>query len=238
MFSTLLKKISRFNDPGQSSSYEDKFFSNIVGYSDVKKVLLKSILSKEPMSILLTGPPGSAKTTFLLEIQNGLDGAYFMDGTSVSSAGLIDYLFKNNTKYLLIDEIDKMKKEDQAALLNVMETGILSETKFGGKTRGKKMKLWVFATSNDADRLSNAMRSRFMELYLKEYTFEQFNHIIKKILRQRYRMEDNLSEKIAQAVWNKGKSKDVREAIKIAKLTKSCNDIDWLVTVMAKYSKN
>ena len=33
------------------------------------------------------------------------------------------------------------------------------------------------------------------------------------------------------------KSKDVREAIKIAKLTKSSSDVDWLVNVRMKYSK-
>lgn len=36
------------------------------------------------------------------------------------------------------------------------------------------MKLWIFATSNDTNRLSKAMRSRFMEIYLNEYTFEEF----------------------------------------------------------------
>jgi hypothetical protein len=32
-------------------------------------------------------------------------------------------------------------------------------------------------------------------------------------------------------------SKDVREAIKIAKLAKSVIDVDWLVKVKMKYSK-
>lgn len=80
------------------------------------------------MSILLTGPPGTSKTGFLLKIFNGTNGAYFMDASNITSAGMNDYLLKHDTKYLLIDEIDKMKSKDQVALLNVMETGILSET--------------------------------------------------------------------------------------------------------------
>ena len=84
----------------------------------------------------------------------GLNNVFFVDAVGVSGAGMIDHLFSNNTKYLLIDEIDKMKKIDQAALLNVMETGILSETKLKGKTRQKKIKLWIYATSNDIERLS------------------------------------------------------------------------------------
>jgi hypothetical protein len=33
------------------------------------------------------------------------------------------------------------------------------------------------------------------------------------------------------------KSKDIRDAIKIAKLTKSSTDVDWLVDVQMKYGK-
>jgi len=237
MFKSLLKKISTFDGPAHTQTYEDKFFSNIVGYSDVKKLLLKSIVSKEPVNILLTGPPSSCKTIFLLEILDTIEGTYFMDATSITSAGIIDYLFEHDTKYLLIDEIDKMKAKDQAALLNAMETGIICETKLHGKTRQKSMKLWIFATSNDVDRLSKALRSRFMELHLKEYAYEEFLNIVRKLLKKRYRMDENISEKIAYAVWNVMNSRDVRDAIKIAKLTKSSSDVDWLVNVKIKYSK-
>ena len=237
MFKNLLKKISAFGGPDHTQTYEDKFFSNIVGYSDVKKLLLKSIVSKEPVNILLTGPPSSCKTIFLLEIIDALDGAYFMDATSITSARMIDYLFEHDTKYLLIDEIDKMKAKDQAALLNAMETGIICETKLNGKTRQKRMKLWIFATSNDVDRLSKALRSRFMELHLKEYAYEEFMDIVRKLLRKRYRMDENISEKIAYAVWNVMNSKDLRDAIQIAKLTKTSSDVDWLVNVKIKYSQ-
>ena len=237
MFKSLLKKISTFGGPAHTETYEDKFFSNIVGYSDVKKLLLKSIVSKEPVNILLTGPPSSCKTIFLLEILDTIEGTYFMDATSITSAGMIDYLFEHDTKYLLIDEIDKMKAKDQAALLNAMETGIICETKLNGKTRQKRMKLWIFATSNDVDRLSKALRSRFMELHLKEYAYEEFMDIVRKLLRKRYRMDENISEKIAYAVWNVMNSKDLRDAIQIAKLTKTSSDVDWLVNVKMKYSQ-
>jgi len=51
---------------------------------------------------------------------------YFFDGTSTTGAGLLDYLFAHpNIQYILIDEIDKMKKNDQVVLLNLMETGML-----------------------------------------------------------------------------------------------------------------
>src|SRR6187431_2697968 len=208
LFKNLFRKISVFDGREHPLTHEDKFFSNIVGHSDIKKLLLKSVVSKEPVNVLLTGPPSSSKTVFVLEKRDALSNAYFVDATGATSAGMIDYLFGHDTKYLLIDEIDKMKAKDQAALLNVMETGIISETKLNGKTRQKKMKMWIFATSNNIDRLSKAVRSRFMELHLKEYSYEEFAEVVRKLLRKKYLIDESITEKIAYAVWNRMDSKD------------------------------
>ena len=237
MFKTLFKKMDRLFIVHEALNKEEKFFSNVVGYPEIKRLLLRSIFSKEPVNILLTGPPSSSKTLFLLEMLEGLDDTYFIDAVGASGAGMTEHLFSNNTKYLLIDEIDKMKKNDQAALLNVMETGILSETKLKGKTRQKKAKLWIFATSNYVERLSGPLRSRFMELHLEEYTYEEFAEIVRRLFKKKYHMSEELSEKIAYAVWNTMRSKDIRDAINIAKLTKSTTDVDWLVDVQMKYGK-
>lgn len=237
MFKNLLDKIAIFGTNEQKLSPEEKLFSNIVGYSDIKKLLLRSVVSKDPVSILLTGPPSSSKTVFLLEILDGLNDAYFVDASGISGPGMIDHLFNNSTKYLLIDEIDKMKKIDQAALLNVMETGILSEMKLKGKTRQKKIKLWMFATSNDVERISKPLRSRFVELFLDEYTFDEFIEVTRRLLWKKYRLDVNVSEKIAFAVWNRMQSKDIRDVVNIAKLTKSSVDIDWLVDIHVKYDR-
>jgi len=215
---------------------EEKFFSNVVGYVDIKKLLLRSIVSKEPVHILLTGPPSSSKTVFLLDILGGLENSYFIDAVGSSGPGIFNHLFNSNTKYLLIDEIDKMKKNDQATLLNVMETGLISETKVK-KTRQKKMKLWIFATSNDVERLSVPLRSRFMELHLEEYTYEEFKEIVKRLLNKRYGLDSTISEKISYEVWYTLKSKDLRDAIRIAKLAKSSDDVKWLIDLQMKYGK-
>ena len=60
--------------------------------------------------------------------------SYFVDGGNGTKAGMIDYLFENQPRYLLIDEIDEMSTHNQTFLLNLIETGIISETKYG-KTR-------------------------------------------------------------------------------------------------------
>ena len=79
-------------------------------------------------------------------------------------------MFNNTIGYLLLDEIEKMSRKDQNVLLNVIETGMLIETKVS-KTRSKQMKnLRVFASTNNIDALSRPLRSRFMEFHLPEYT--------------------------------------------------------------------
>jgi Holliday junction DNA helicase RuvB len=238
MFKNLFKKIDGVlgfeHEP--SVPPEEKFFSDVVGYSDIKKLFMRSIVSKEPVHILLTGPPACSKTVFLLEMREGLDNSYFVDATGASGVGMVGHLFENNTKYLLVDEIDKLKKNDQGNLLNVMETGILSETKIK-KTRQKKMNLWIFATSNEIDRLSEPLRSRFMELHLDEYTFEEFMEITRRLVMKKHHLERVIAEKIGYLVWNKMQSKDVRDVLRVAKLAKSLSDVDWLVDVQMKYGR-
>ena len=230
--------ITNNNSQNQKSNAAEKFFYSIVGHSDLKRLLMKSLISKEPVHILLTGPPSTSKTVFLLEMLNRLDGAYFIDATGVSGPGMIEHLFANKTKYLLIDEIDKLKKIDQAVLLNVMETGILSETKLKGKTRQSKIRLWIYATSNKVEKLSAPLRSRFIEFHLEEYQFNEFVEIARQLLKKRYNIDGRMSEKIADSVWNKMKSKDIRDVINMAKLIDSSNDIDWLTEVQMKYGKH
>jgi Holliday junction DNA helicase RuvB len=221
----------------QKSTAEEKFFSSVVGYGDLKKLLMKSVLSREPIHVLLSGPPATSKTAFLLDMLNGLQNAFYVDASGASGPGITDRLFENEIRYLLIDEIDKLKKTDQAVLLNVMETGILSETKLNGKTRQKKLRLSVYATSNNVEKLSSPLRSRFMELQLQEYDFKEFLEISCRLLKKRYSMDIALSEKIVDSIWNKMNSKNIRDVIRMGKMVNSYNDIDWLTDVQVKYGK-
>jgi hypothetical protein len=42
-----------------TNRFEEFLFESITGYSDIKKLLMRSILSKEQIHILLTGPPAT-----------------------------------------------------------------------------------------------------------------------------------------------------------------------------------
>jgi Holliday junction resolvasome RuvABC ATP-dependent DNA helicase subunit len=85
----------------------DNFFDYIIGYDDVKKFLRMSINADEPVHILLIGPPASAKTMFIKSMMMKLNNSYFTDGGNSTKAGMLEYIFDNKPKYLLIDEINK-----------------------------------------------------------------------------------------------------------------------------------
>ena len=84
-------------------------FEKIFGHTDVKLILNKALLSERPVHVLLTGKPGSAKTMFLTEIMHCVKDSYFTIGTNTTKAGLINQLFESRPKFLLIDELEKMK---------------------------------------------------------------------------------------------------------------------------------
>jgi len=179
-----------------------------------------ALRSDEPTHILLSGPPGSAKTMFLMSLRQHLEDSHFVDGGNTTKAGITDYLFKNRPRYLLADEIDKMSPRDQTFLLNLMETGIVSETKYG-KTREAKIKTSVFASSNAPTRLSGPLLSRFFIAELEPYTYEQFYEITVHLL------DKDFARIIADAVWNR--SRNLRDCVRIGKLARSEEDLNFLV---------
>jgi replication-associated recombination protein RarA len=110
------------------SSTEEDIFEEVIGYFDIKRLFEMAIAAEEPVHILLVGPPASTKTVFMRSMLK-LSSSYFTDGTNTTKLGMIEYIFENRPKYLRIDEIDKMQKRNQEFLLNLMETGMVSETK-------------------------------------------------------------------------------------------------------------
>jgi hypothetical protein len=128
---------------------EDRLFENIYGYDDVKRLFRMALESDHRCSILLTGPPASAKTLFLQSLMK-LKSSHFIDCSNATKSGVVDYVFDHRPEYLLLDELDKLSRKDQTFLLNLIETGLVSETKYD-RTRKMEIKTSVFATSNNVD---------------------------------------------------------------------------------------
>lgn len=217
-----------------SKESPETLFANIVGYEDIKKIFNYAFNSSLPVHILLVGPPGSAKTLFLMECMK-LSRSYFTLGSHSTKAGMLDYLFNNRPKNLIIDEIEYMAIKDQAALLSLMETGILSETKYE-KTRKSIMRTWVFASCNDEKKLLTPLLSRFFVLYFRKYDYATFEKIANHILAIECNMDFEVSTLIAHLVWNKLKSRDIRDCIKIGRICNNKEDVYMIVKTLIRYN--
>jgi MoxR-like ATPase len=206
-----------------------QIFDNIIGYEGIKRTFLRSLNSGEPVHILLIGPSGQAKTSFLKCILEtfGRKNAFFIVGGNASKSGLIDVLFDLGPKYLLIDEIEHVKPEYQTTLLSLMETGILTQT-MHSKIRQIQLKTWVFATSNGTKKLSEPLLSRFRVMYLNEYSFSQFYEIsVKKLLAEG--LDNKSAHKIAVSVWEQLPNPNIRNCIQIGRLVKNEPDIEMAI---------
>jgi Holliday junction DNA helicase RuvB len=212
----------------------DNFFDYIIGYNDVKKFLRMSINTEEPVHILLIGPPASAKTMFIKSMMMKLNNSYFTDGGNTTKAGMLEYIFDNKPKYLLIDEIDKMSTKDQTFLLNLMETGIVSETKHA-KTRTEVLKTWVIASSNNIHNIISPLKSRFFIIELEPYSYEQFCQITMSLLIKQHKVKEEIAKATAHMVWNKMRSRNIRDCVRIGRMAKSIEDVDFIIDTLRRY---
>ncbi|HEY9386447.1 MAG TPA: hypothetical protein VIP70_05370 [Nitrososphaeraceae archaeon] len=112
-------------------------------------------------SILLSGPPASSAKTLFVQCLMKLHNFYFIDCSNATKSRVIDYIFDNKPKYLLLDELDvldKLSKNDQTFLLNLMEAGIAFEIKYK-KTRSMEIKTSAFTTYNSIEKITPPLQS-------------------------------------------------------------------------------
>ena len=217
-------------------SQEDRFFSEINLYGDLKQLLSRMLTSKELVHCVLVGPPASGKTMFLLAIQKNMKDAFFIDATNASGAGIVDKLFAYpRTKLILIDVIEKLTKRDQNMLLNLLETGMLVSTKVRKTQEMEFRGIKLFATSNDIEQLSKPLRSRLMEFHLPEYNFDEFREIVVKLAAKGYRINREIAARIAFVVWYEMGTKDVRDALQLVKLVGNIDEVEKMSRTIMKY---
>jgi Holliday junction DNA helicase RuvB len=215
---------------------ENRFFSDVHLYDDLKLLLSRMLISKEPVHCVLVGPPASGKTMFLLSIQKSMKDVFFIDATNASGAGIVDKLFAYpRTRIILIDEIEKMPKRDQNMLLNLLETGMLISTKVRKTQEMKYAGIKLFATSNDIEQLSKPLRSRLMEFHLPEYDFDEFVEIVVRLAADRYWLNSEIACKIAYTVWHDMGTKDVRDVLQLMKLAGSIDEVGTTAKTIIKY---
>lgn len=211
-------------------------FGDIYGFEDIKELFMRAISSDKQIHILLCGPPACAKSLFLQELMK-LDGSYFTLGSNSTKSGMVDALFELEPRFLIIDELEKMSVKDQTVLLSLMEGGMISETKHR-KTRNAQLNTSVFAASNSTDNILSPLLTRFSVLKLQPYSFEEFREITRKLLYREGRINSTNADMISDAVWNQMKSFNIRDCVKIGRLARSQEDINYFVKIFRKYGSN
>jgi len=195
----------------------DDIFSDIIGHDDVKDLLRACLLAEKPVHVLLAGPPALAKSLFLWDIERAAgEKAIWLVGSATSKAGLWDIVSEREPQILLIDELDKMNAADTAALLSMMEGGRLVRAK-RGRELNLSNQLRVVAASNRLSMLSPELKSRFAIRTLQAYSREDFLTVVRGVLVNREGLEPEAAAEVATKL--DGRTQDVRDAIRVARLT-------------------
>lgn len=193
-------------------------FDDIVGYDDLKELIREGLQLEKPIHVLLAGPPAIAKTMFLFDIEKiyGKQAKWFL-GSGTSRVGLWDAVAEERPRILLIDELDKMKSADYAALLSLMEKGRVTITKHNKKI-DVMLDVWVIACANRASSLSAELISRFSRKDIKEYNALEFRQVVTKTLVMHEAMGESDASRIALKLI--GRTHNVRDAIRVARMSK------------------
>lgn len=210
-----------------------ELFQEIYGHENIKTVINMALVSDKPVHVLLTSPPGMAKTQFLLAIKNiFMNESCFVIGSNSTKKGITDLLFEKRPQILLIDELETMSYDAQESLLNLMETGIISETKKTCRREIQLENIKVFATSNETNDLLTPLLSRFIVLNIGPYTTEQFIEIAVQRLTREEGISEELAIKIAEQVMQALNRKDLRDCIKVARIARTIADIRLVINIM------
>jgi len=212
-------------------------FDIVIGHDGKKELIIRSIDAPEPVHFLLYGVPASAKSLMLEEL-NRLPRSKFILGSNLSKAGLYDVLLneKDKPRFLIIDELDKIDDQSNlAALLSLMERGIITETKYK-RHREIKLKCWVFASANRIERIPAELMSRFLLLNFKPYTDTEFIDIAVNVLTKREDVNESIALYISKQVMDKLSSRDVRDTVKVARLLKgdTKTEVDHVMGILSK----
>ena len=212
----------------------EDLFDVIEGYDDLKEFIKMSLRADEPLHILLAGPPGTAKSLFLMEIERL--GARFITAGTSTKVGIRDIIYDELPRILIIDEIDKIADtNDLSALLTWMEHGRIIVTKHGLKDE-RRGKGWVFAAANTLRRLAPELIDRFEVFHIQPYTKEQFIRVVTGYLTKRKGVPEDLARYIAEKVQEYSIS--VREAIRVSRVAKTKDEVDKVIKIIKRYRGN
>lgn len=214
-------------------------FQDIVGLEKVKKIIIRALKSKKPVHILLVGPPATAKSLMMEELWRRIPGSYLILAGTSTKAGIRDIIAEFTPRLLLIDELDKMSDpKDLSVLLSWMEHQriVIAMRERYDIVRCKYVDgCKVIASANTDKFIPPELKSRFTIIRLKPYTEQEYIEIVKNILVRHEGKSPELAEYIALKTAKELRTRDPRDAVKIARLAETKQDVDELIETLKTY---
>jgi len=155
-------------------------FEQIGGIEDVKNIIRRALDCEANYNLLLVGPPASSKTLFLMEITDNEKNCIYFDASNTTNK-ILKVLEEGQPDIICLDELDKLPKNFQGQLLNLMETGHVKVDMKNYSCDFTLEGLKVFATCNDINKLTKPLQSRFRKLFLPRYNRTQFVQVAVKV---------------------------------------------------------
>jgi replication-associated recombination protein RarA len=117
-------------------------------------------------------------------------------------------------------------------LLSLMETGIVTELK-AFRTDTIQLKTWVFGAANDISKMPKELLSRFVVFQLPNYSRQEFIDVVVKVLTEKEKVTAKIARYIAEALSER--TRDVRHAVKIARVCKKEREVDEAIKLLERY---
>lgn len=210
-------------------------FENIYGLDVPKRLVKRAIHASNPVSFLLTGPPGLAKSAIAKCIESAYPNkTIYMDGTGLTGAGIKKQVkeFHESAReiFVIVDEIEKAEKSATNVFLNIIEGGRLTKTTATESYDIKNLRVTLIATCNDIERLKKtqpALVDRIMIINIQKPTVEEFLAICQFRL-----IKEGVSSEVALYIGSeihKVFGPDMREAVRVSRMAKCAEDVDEVI---------
>ena len=99
-----------------------------------------------------------------------------------------------------------------------------------------ELKTWVFASCNSTDKLLLPLLTRFRDIHFKPYAEEEFVEIVVNVLDREEGIDRDIALLIADGVYNRLKSTNIRECVQIARLARNDSvQVNKIIDTFAKY---
>ncbi len=240
-------------EPQLVTDVREALEKNIVGYEDIKFLICKIVdasINKpefKKVHLCLVGEKSTGKTVIVKTVFEAMSENHcvYYDASMASRVGLLDHLYQygqitktpeksisilKNIKFVCLDEIDKMPKAHQFGILNLLESGVMMETKFKRNREVDARGITVIGTGNELNRIYSPLASRFYVVEMPKYTPQQFDTIGMTLLR-RMNIDYVLSTEIMEAIDKNLPDKTIRDVVKVGTLVDNTTDLDTIIRI-------